>query len=398
MLQKASVSDILAAEAQHGRTSRVVLIIVGAVIAVVLAIGAWIWWSSTTRSSLADLSTEIVSRSDIHTTLVATGTLQAVHQVAVTGQTAGKIKSVYVTYNQAVTKGQPLAQLDLATLEARLSRAIAMVAVQEASVTVANATLADAQANLRRLSALPTGREVTVKDMEQARTAADRAEASRQMSVAQLEAAKADLSGAQNDLAQGTINSPMDGMVLDVAVEAGEWISSTSLGQPLFTIASDTKVLDLAMDIDEADVATIKEGAKVSFTVEAAPGTALAGTLRQIRSAPSVVDGVVSYKGMVAVDNASMKLRPGMTATAVIDVADAIGVISVPNAALRYSPADAGVAGAPAEVLAGDHVWVLEQGTERPVAVTVGLTDGQRTEIMSGLKEGDVVIISGGAK
>ncbi|MBI4920402.1 MAG: efflux RND transporter periplasmic adaptor subunit [Devosia nanyangense] len=403
MLQKADVAEVLAAEAKRSGTSRTAWIAVAAVGAVLLAVVGWMWWSGAFGTRTAGFVTEPAARGDIHVTLVATGTLEPTQQVDVASTVSGTIASVDVDYNQTVVKGQALAHLDMSDLEAKLSRALAMVDVQKASRLSAAASLADAEAALARTEALASGSAVSQRDIDLARTAVQRAEASVASAEAQLKAAEADLQTTRNDYAKGVIAAPIDGIVLDVNVEPGQAIGTASLGVALFSIAADLRSLDLQVDIDEADVARVGEGDAASFTVEASPDKPFNGTIRQIRSAPTVSDGVVSYKALIAVDNAAQLLRPGMTATADIAVDDAIGVLTVPNAALRFSPSATAPSGVFSSVTpkstietdAGGEqiVWVLTDGEATAVAVTVGLTDGQRTEITGGeLKDGDLVI------
>lgn len=389
MLQKADVAEVLAAEGRQHRTRRVMMIALIVAGVAVLATGGWLLWSNVFRSAAASYATAAVTRGDIHVTLVATGTLEPIHEVAVSSITAGTLASIDVDYNQQVSKGQALAHLDMSSLNAHLERAIANVDIQAANRNAVAAGVADAQAALARVEGLTTGKTVTVRDADLAATALTRAKANLAVAEAQLAGAEADLKAAQDDHANGVITAPIDGVVLDINAEAGQSIGTATFGTSLFTIAADLRQLDLSIDVDEADVATVKEGDKVSFTVEAAPDRPLAGVLRQIRSAPSVSSGVVSYKSLISVDNSALLLRPGMTATANIAVDDATGVLTIPNATLRYTPPAAPKSAVPPD---DQHVWLLDKDTLRQVAVTTGITDGQRTEIRDGLKEGDVVI------
>lgn len=388
MLQRADVASVLATEGKRNRTGRFVLIGVGTVLAVLIAAGVWFWFGASLRPTTADLQTEVVQRADIHVMLTATGTLQPLHQAAVTSLTTGTIAAVVVDYNQPVTKGQLLATLDLRDIEARLQRSLAMVDVQEANRAMANAAVADAVAALARVQSLESGSVVSNKDVELAQSALRRAQATLEEADAQVKAATADLLAVKTDYSKGTITSPIDGVVLDVNAEVGATIGSASLASPLFSISSDLRVLDLEIDVDQADITALAVGRKAQFTVEAAPNHSFTGTIRQVRLAPSITDGVVSYKAIVSVENPDLLLKPGMTATAEVSLADAANVLSVPNAALRYRPE--GTAGSP---VSDQRVYVLEKGALREVAIDTGLTDGQRTEVTSGdVKVGDVVV------
>jgi len=390
MLQRADIASVLAAEGKRSRTSRFLFIGIGVVLAALAAAGIWFWLSASLRPTTADLQTEVVQRGDIHVTLTATGTLQPLHQAAVTSLTTGTIAAVVVDYNQPVTKGQLLATLDLRDIEAKLQRSLAMVDVQEANRAMANAAVVDAVAALARMQSLESGSVVSTKDVELAQSALRRAQATLEGADAQVKAAAADLLAIKTDYSKGTITSPIDGVVLDVNAEVGSTIGAASLASPLFTIGSDLRLLDLEIDVDQADVTALAVGRKAQFTVEAAPNHSFTGTIRQVRLAPSITDGVVSYKAIVSVENPDLLLKPGMTATADVSLADATNVLSVPNAALRYRPE--GVASSP---VSGQRVYVLENGALREVAIGTGLTDGQRSVVESPrIKEGMQVIIA----
>lgn len=388
MLQKADVASVLAAENGRGRTRRWVLIGAGLVLAVAVGIGAWFWLSPALRSPADGLTTEKLERGDIHVTLTATGTLQPLHEAVVASLTPGTIIEVEADYNQTVVKGQPLARLDMRDTDARLQRSLAMVDVQRANRIAAEAAVTDAVAALARLQQLESSQSVSAKEIELAESVLRRTQANLEAARAQVKAAEADLQSVKVDYSKGTIVAPIDGMVLDVTAEVGTTIGAASILAPLFTIGSDLHQLDLEIDVDQADVPSVTADRRARFSVEAAPDKSLEGVIRQVRSAPSVSEGVVSYTAVISVDNPDLALRPGMTATAEIDVADALGVLTVPNAALRYHPTGAASPAGP-----GQHVYVLDQDTVREVAIETGLTDGQRTEVKSGdLKEGDLIV------
>lgn len=404
MLQKADVAEVLAAEGRRGKSRQVVTIGV-AVVGAIVVLGGIVWaWSAWQARSPANFATDAVARGDITVTLVATGTLQPTRQVSVSSLTTGTIASIDVDYNQTVAKGQALAHLDMSDLEPRLRRALAMVDVQTASRDAAATALTDAQAALARTKDLAGGDTVSIRDTELATTAAQRAEANLAAAEAQLKAAQADLATAQSDYAKGTIVSPIDGIVLDVNAEVGDTLGTTSLVTSLFTVAGDLKALDLEVDVDEADVAQVKVGDKVAFTVEAAPDQPLAGVVRQVRAGPTVSNGVTSYKAVIRVDNTSLLLKPGMTATAEIATDEAHDVLTVSNAALRFTPTVAPSSGGlfgsltphstiEAPTTGAQHVYVLRKGQLQLLDVTAGLSDGQRTEVTSGeLAAGDLVV------
>lgn len=385
--KRADVAKVLATEGRRSRRGRV-LRIVGAAAALlaIAAVAGWGWFAWRSAAT-PDYVTDPVGRGDIIMKLTATGDLQPTSEVAVSSLVTGTIASVDVDYNQPVIKGQPLAHLDAADFETRRQRAAAAVEAQAAMRDAAGATVSDAEAALQRAEKLTADNLVSDRDAELAMTALARARANLAAAEAQLKAAQADFATAESDYAKATIRSPIDGIVLSVNAEPGQTITSASLVTSLFVLATDLKHLALELDIDEADVPHIKVGDEVSFTVEAAPDKPLLGSVRQIRSAPTVSDGVTSYKAIVAVDNAAGTLKPGMTATADIQIDRATDVLTVSNAALRFVPKTM-----PARPAGQAQVFVLRAAELVVVPITAGISDGQRTAIVSGdLKVGDLV-------
>jgi HlyD family secretion protein len=227
---------------------------------------------------------------------------------------------------------------------------------------------------------------ISPRDLELAESQYLRAQAGLAAADAQLHAAPVDLDSAKANLAQRDIVSPIDGIVLDMDVVARQQVGPALLA-PLFTIASDLARLDLEVGVDEADVPLVAVGDRVTFTVEATPDHELHGSVRQVRSGPKISEGVTSYVAVIAVDNADLVLKPGMTATASIITDEAKDVLSVANPALRFVPSDvegddAGVPG----------VYVLKDGVPTRIPVETGISDGQRTQLLSGPEAGELVI------
>jgi len=388
MLQRANVAEVLKTEDRRGQRGRTIRIAISALVVLAVVGGGYLLWSGLRGGSNVAYSTVPVTRGNVVVTLTATGTLEAVQQVAVASLVTGTIASVDVDYNQPVSKGQVLARLDLHPFDLRLRRAMAMVDVQAASRDAAAAGVSDADAALKRVSGLSVGRVVSTEQVELATTALQRAKANLAATEAQLKAAEADLATARDDYGDAIITAPIDGIVLDVNVDPGEAINATTLTASLFTIASDLRRLELEADVDEADIAQVKVGDAATFTVEAMPDKPLTGVVRQVRNGPTVNNGITSYKAVIAVDNSALQLRPGMTATADISTAEAKDVLTVPNGALRFVPTAA-------QASEGDgqpRVYVLRDGKLNTVPLTTGLSDGQRTEVVSGqLAVGDLV-------
>lgn len=405
MLQRApDVAQVLAEERQRiGRRRRVVWLAL-ATIATAAALLGWWWFSGAPDRNAQSYVTEPATLADIRVVVVATGTLEPTGEADVSSTISGTIASVSAKPNDRVSKGQVLARLEMGDLDARLAGAIAVVSSQRANLLVADTNLADAEAALNRTKALSSGQSVSVRELELAASSVKRAQAQQALADAQLRAAQADLQAARNDYDKACICSPIDGVVLESDVNPGQTITSAGLGQPLFSLAEDLSQLDLQVDIDEADIGSVQENDTATFAVEAWPQRTFSGVIREIRFAPLIVDGVVSYRAMLDVENSEMLLRPGMTATADIVVDEVQDVLSVPNAALRFSPTASDGTNflngmmPTSSVVTPDGsertVWVLRDGELAEVAVTVGLTDGQRSEITGDtVKAGDLVVV-----
>ncbi len=397
------VAAVLAAESQRSRRRRRVawisLLAMGG-----LALASWWWWmaGAPARSAQTYL-TEAVAPADIRVVVVATGTLEPTGEADVSSTLAGTIASVDAQPNDRVSQGQVLARLAMGDVEARLAGAIAKVSSQQANLLVADTNKADAEAVLTRTRALSAGQSVSGRELELAVSGAKRAQAQRAVAEAQLRAAQAELQAVRNDYAKACICAPIDGVVLEANVNPGQAITSAGLSQPLFQLAEDLRRLDLLVDIDEADIGLVQQGDTASFAVEAWPDRVFSGTIRKILFAPHTVDGVVSYRAELDVDNTDMLLRPGMTATADIVVDDLKDALSIPNAALRFSPTAAESPGLMSGMMPTSSVvskssertvWLLRDAELVEAKVTVGLTDGQRSAIAGdAVVAGDQIVV-----
>jgi HlyD family secretion protein len=286
-------------------------------------------------------------------------------------------------------------------------------------VQQAQATVEQTKADYARTSDLAAKGLSSKADLDSAKAAADRAVAALASSNANLAIAQANLTIAQSDLEKAKIVSPVDGIVLSRDVEVGQTVAASLSAPVLFTLADDLAKMQLQVDVDEADVGKVEAGDKANFTVEAYSDRTFPAAISQVRYSPATVEGVVTYKAVLTVDNSDLSLRPGMTATADIIVQQESNVIQVPNAALRYTPPASatntgrqrtgGLLGllmpSPPEGrngrttvtetnAPGDRtVYVLRNGAPAVVKVKTGVTDGTHTQIISGdLKEGDAVI------
>jgi HlyD family secretion protein len=392
--------------------------------------------------------TSPVTRGDLAYTVSATGAPNAVVTVQVGSQVSGNIMALYADFNTKVTKGQVVARIDPEIFQAKVDQAAAtlnasrsavvnaqaQIEKNKADVANAQAAVANAKANVvkaqsavtdaktkldRRLTLVSEG-ILSKEDGETAQSTSDQAVAAldaansqvvaSQDSVtaaqaqvrvaetqlssaqAQVKQAQAALVQAQADLAHTYITAPVDGVVVARNIDVGQTVAASLQAPTLFQIAEDLTKMQVDTNVSEADVGRVQVGMPATFTVDAYPGTVFNGAVNSIRKAPINVQNVVTYDVVIAVSNLDLKLFPGMTANVKILVEEHPNVLRVPNAALRYRPADA-----PAGRTRGNakQVWIDAQNKPRAVPVTLGITDGAYTEITGGdLKAGDQVILA----
>jgi HlyD family secretion protein len=352
-------------------------------------------------------------------TVTATGTLEPTNQVDVGSELSGTIARVLVDYNDRVTRGQVLAELDTRKLAEQTERTRANLGSARARVAQARATLEETSRNLRRLTELydkSGGTLPSATDLDAASATAARAQADLESATAAVAEATAALRANENDLAKGAIRSPVDGVVLKRSVEPGQTVAASFQAPVLFTLAEDLKRMTLKADVAEADVGPVAPGQAATFTVDAWPGQRFNATVSKVQYGSKVVDNVVTYPTELNVVNDDLRLRPGMTATAELRVAERHDVWLVPNAALRFAPAEAEAAGnrrsftlvpqMPRRRTAqrnngfGDdgtrQLWVLRDGMPQPISVRVGATDGRFTEVSGSEVKGGLEVVTEG--
>ncbi|MEZ5292354.1 MAG: efflux RND transporter periplasmic adaptor subunit [Vicinamibacterales bacterium] len=380
--------------------------------AVVIA-GAVVYLGSDAQAEAPRFTLAPVTRGSIVTTVSATGTLEPVDTVEVGTQTSGTIATLGADFNQSVTRGQVVATLDPAVLSSQVNQAEATVIRLTADLERAQVQRDDALVKLGRAEQLSARQLIPAQDVDTARSDAKVAEVAVTSARAQLDQAQASLDQARVNLSHTVITSPVSGIVLSRNVEVGQTVSAGLQAPTLFVIARSLDVLQLSARIDESDVGRVAAGQPVSFAVDAYPGRPFAGTVRQVRLQPTVVQNVVSYTTIIDVPNPKGLLKPGMTATLDVEVARVDDVLHVPAAALRFQPTDAmlaaasldgraGAAGAPAGAAqAGARrgrgpqatVWMLRDGQLTPAAVQAGLSDAVSVAVQSGeIHEGDQVV------
>ena len=346
--------------------------------------------------------------------VTASGTLSAIVTVLVGTQVSGRIQRLYADFNSKVTKGELVAKIDPQIFEATVAQAKANYAQAQASIVNAEAQAHNADLQLARSTQLREGGLAAQQDLDTAQATAAMAHANVDMQQANLQQAAASLHQAQVNLSYTSIVSPIDGVVISRSVDVGQTVAASLSAPTLFTIAQDLTKMQVDTNVAEGDVGRLQVGMPTYFTVDSFPGQRFKGKIRDIRNAATTVQNVVTYDAVIDVDNSDLRLRPGMTANVTVIYAERQGVLSVPNAALRFHPpSPPGASGAAAPSASGsgrphNHhgppsadeapeartVYVLRGGEPQPVSVHTGLTDGTQTEVLDGdLKEGDSVVV-----
>lgn len=372
------------------------------ILLIAVAGGAWWWWRGE-ASEETTYTTVPVTRGSLTQMVTATGTLNPVINVTIGSQISGNIQKLNADWNSSVKAGDIVAQLDAATYQAVKNQA-------EADVVQAEASLELARLTARRKRDLVTQSAAPQAELDSAEAALRQGEATVRIKRAQLERASVDLDRC-------TIRSPIDGIVISRSVDVGQTVAASMNAPELFRIANDLTKMQIDSNVAEADVGAVEEGQGVDFTVDAFPYRTFQGKVAQVRNAATTVQNVVTYNVVVSVDNPDLKLKPGMTANVSIILAQRDDVVKVPNGALRFRmPEPEGAAtptpsarpsggggsrrlGGAAGTRAGGGrsertVYLLPAGTAKPepVKVKLGITDGMATEVLEGLKEGDLVV------
>ncbi|MBS0469935.1 MAG: efflux RND transporter periplasmic adaptor subunit [Proteobacteria bacterium] len=335
-------------------------------------------------STAVEYLTKPVTHGDLALTVSATGTLAPRDQVDVGAEVSGKIDALYVDFNDHVKKGEKLARINTENFEAALAQS-------RAALSQAVATLVQASQTRTRVAALMRANAASRQELDSANADLARADAG-------VKLARAQVNANATTLAKATIYSPINGVVLDRKVSAGQTVVAAMTTPVLFTLASDLSQMELDVDIDEADVGVLRAGTSAWFTVDAYPSRRFAAKLISIHNAPKTVQGVVTYQGVLIVENREGLLKPGMTATADLAASVIHNADLVPNAALRFVPSDdvkakAPSAPAPQAGIMWGRVWVKSGGSLVPRDIQLGATDGNSTVILKGnLKPGDEVV------
>ena len=345
-----------------------------------IAIVIWALLGGKKEEKIA-YETAIVEIGNIQNSITATGTIEPVTSVTVGTQVSGIVSKLYVDYNSIVKKGQVIAELDKTNLISELNTA-------KANLASAQSALNYQQANYQRYKTLFDKGLVSADDYESARLSYLQAKE-------QVASSRENVNKAQTNLGYATITSPIDGIVLSKSVEEGQTVASSFSTPELFVIAQDLTDMRVIANIDEADIGGVKEGQRVTFTVDAFPDDSFEGQVTQVRQQATTESNVVTYEVVVSARNDNLKLKPGLTANITIFTLEKNGVLTVPSKALRFIPTEAILTkGQVIEDCEAQHkVWTLEGNVFKAHAVEIGTTNGMTTEIVNGISKGTKVLV-----
>jgi HlyD family secretion protein len=364
----------------------------------VLLVGAGGWWMlrSGARDDGPRFVAAAVDRGPITAAVTATGTVNPVETVQVGTYVSGPIQSLGADFNTPVKKGQLLATIDPRPFQLKVAAAEADLANVRAALAKAHADLDLKERNRTRQRNLRTQGIVAQSDLDSAESEARQAEAQIKLADAAVRSAEARLAEARVNLDYTQIVSPVDGVVVSRNVSVGQTVAASFQTPTLFNVATDLTKMEVSASVSESDIGGVTVGQDATFSVDAYPGQPFDGRVKQVRNAPVNVQNVVTYDVLIGVDNADLRLKPGMTANVSITTASRDDAVRIPTAALRFRPpADTSGSGAIAAAppAGGQTVWVPgDDGKPHPVAVTTGISDERFTEVTGGIAEGARVV------
>ena len=347
------------------------------VVIAVLAVAAFLILRKSEKPQMKYKTAEI-HRGSIVNTVTATGTIEPIVQVEVGTQVSGIINHIYVDYNSVVKKGEVIAELDKTTLEADLASSSATLQSNKTEYEYQ-------EKNFLRIKGLHEKKMVSDTDYETAEYQYNKAKSS-------YEKSQSDITKARQNLEYATIYSPIDGVVIDRAVEEGQTVAASFNTPTLFTIANDLRQMRVIADVDEADIGGVVEGQQATFTVDAFPEGVFKGSVTQVRMQPTTESNVVTYEVVVDAPNPDLKLKPGLTANLTIYTMQKDSVLLVPLKALRFQPENAPEPVADSANPRARVLWTQSPQGLQPVNVTTGDNDGIFAEITGDIKEGDKVV------
>lgn len=370
-------------------------VIFGIAAVVLVAGGVWFFTGKSAKGGIR-LETAKVGRSSISNTVTATGTVEPVTEVEVGTQVSGIIDKLYADYNDVVKAGQLIAEMDKVNLKAELASAQAQLASSKSEYEYQ-------QKNYARSKVLFDKKLISDSDYETATYNYEKSKAA-------YEQSQASMVKVNRNLEYATITSPIDGVVINRAVEEGQTVAAGFETPTLFTIAADLTKMQVIADVDEADIGNVEDGQRVSFTVDAYPNDVFEGTVKQIRlgdssssssSSSTSTSTVVTYEVVITADNPDLKLKPRLTANVTIYTLERDNVLTVPTKSLRFVPEEELLMGtgltaenSAQEAPAGKRlIWVKQGQQLLPKMITVGSTSGNMIEVTDGLTEGEEIAV-----
>lgn len=423
----AGVARSLGVDPSTLRGKRRKRIVLTTIVLLIIAAIAFALQSKKNGAALVAYDTKEAEKGGLVITVTATGNLEPTNEIDVGIEVSGTVSSVEVDYNDHVKIGQVLARLDVSKLEAQVLKSKSALESARTMVLKSEANAKKTKSELDRLKKVfetSGGKVPSLSEIEVAEAAYQSAAAEVASAKASVSEAEATLKVQETDLSKAVIRSPVNGIVLDRAIEPGQTVAASFQAPVLFTLAEDLTKMELHVDVDEADVGKVKEGQTATFTVDAYPDRSFNAVVTSVRYGSQEVSGVITYETVLNVDNTDLSLRPGMTATADIVVQQVEDAILVPNAALRFSPpvtetkaaANNNSGGLVSALMPrpprfsssenkavnnGVHqtVYVLENGQPIKRDITVGVTDGSKTEVVSGdIQPGLALIVDSRSK
>lgn len=360
-------------------------IIVGAV---VLALGGAYLLSGEKKTD--EYITKKIEKGDITEKITATGTINPISTVNIGTQVSGSISEILVDYNTKVVKGQLLAQIDPALFEATVAQKQAALSIAKAQVDVVKNDIVYYKKHLDRIKKLNSSKYSADAELESAQRDYDNATVQLELREAEVKQAEAALQAAEIDLKYTKIVSPVDGIVVSKEVEVGQTVAASFQTPTLFNVAEDLTKMQIETSVVEADIAKVKEGQTVEFSVDSYPDETFYGIVTQVRNEAITTSNVVTYEVIIEIDNKDLKLKPGMTANVEIITAEKLGVYLVPNKALRFYIEDEyGLT----KRYKDKGLWVLQDGVPMRISINVGVADDDRTEVSSDMLNENLNVI-----
>lgn len=310
------------------------------VVMVAAAAAGYGYYVYTEKELPPTVSTAKVTRGDVAETVGATGILQAVTTVQVGTQVSGTLLQLNADFNSLVHKGQILARLDPSLFQTQIEQAKANLLRAQADLDRLRVSADDARTKLVRAQELAEKKLIAQTDLEAAQVDVRSADAQLRSQQAAVAQAEASLRQNQVNLEHTIIQAPIDGLVISRNVDVGQTVAASMSAPTLFVLAADLTKMQVVASLDESDVGRIRPGQVARFRVDAYPNEEFTGSVTQVRLQPQTVQNVVTYSTVINVPNPELKLKPGMTANVNVEIARRNNVLRVPNAALRFRPAN----------------------------------------------------------